>query len=212
MKLRARRWSRRSTVVATIVAATVVGGGVAYAATAQPAITTFTPKSADQVTNVDVLRQHYLDEVAAFVKEQLGADCVIPRRKGFYLRNAGPKVGAGQSLPAGYVHIDYAQDAGPVLAETENKLQGLPNRRYSRLLIIQAWRSVSPPPQDLPLALCDARSLLPDSPALGWDRFNAVEVLASGGDHYTMLTDPAPQVHLALLLQRWLTAPLSIAA
>ena len=57
MKLRARRWSRRSTVVATIVAATVVGGGVAYAATAQPAITTFTPKSADQVTNVDVLRQ-----------------------------------------------------------------------------------------------------------------------------------------------------------
>ena len=63
------------------------------------------------------------------------------------------------------MHIDYAQDAGPVLAETENKLQGLPNRRYSRLLIIQAWRSVSPPPQDLPLALCDARSLLPDDTA-----------------------------------------------
>ncbi|WP_291755622.1 HAD family acid phosphatase [Cellulomonas sp. 73-92] len=57
MNLRAHRWSRRSTIVAAIVAATVVGGGVAYAATAQPAIHTWTPKSADQVTNLDVLRQ-----------------------------------------------------------------------------------------------------------------------------------------------------------
>lgn len=57
MNLRAHRWSRRSTIVAAIVAATVVGGGVAYAATAQPAIQTWTPKSADQVTNLDVLRQ-----------------------------------------------------------------------------------------------------------------------------------------------------------
>ena len=57
MNLRAHRWSRRSTIVAAIVAATVVGGGVAYAATAQPAIQTWTPKNADQVTNLDVLRQ-----------------------------------------------------------------------------------------------------------------------------------------------------------
>lgn len=57
MKLRARRWSRRSTIVAAFVAATAVGGGVAYAATAQPAIMTSTPRSADQVTNLDVLRQ-----------------------------------------------------------------------------------------------------------------------------------------------------------
>jgi thioesterase domain-containing protein len=68
-------------------------------------------------------------------------------------------------------------------------------------------------PTGIPVTVVKAaRSLLPDSPALGWDTFNAIEVLASGGDHYTMLTDPAPQVHLALLLQRWLTAPLPIAA
>ena len=57
MNLRAHRWSRRSTIVAAIVAGTVVGGGVAYAATAQPAIRTSTPITADQVTNLDVLRQ-----------------------------------------------------------------------------------------------------------------------------------------------------------
>ncbi|WP_197704442.1 HAD family acid phosphatase [Jatrophihabitans sp. GAS493] len=41
-------------LAAVLVAA---GGGVAYSAVAQPAIHTFTPRSADQITNIDVLRQ-----------------------------------------------------------------------------------------------------------------------------------------------------------
>ncbi|HWJ84093.1 MAG TPA: HAD family acid phosphatase [Cellulomonas sp.] len=57
MSMRTRRLSRRSTLVAAALAATLVGGGVAYAVTAQPAIKTFTPRSAAQVTNIDVLRQ-----------------------------------------------------------------------------------------------------------------------------------------------------------
>jgi pimeloyl-ACP methyl ester carboxylesterase len=56
-----------------------------------------------------------------------------------------------------------------------------------------------------------ARSIAPDSEALEWDQCGPVELLASGGDHYTMLTDPAPSVHLALLLQRWL-GPMRVAA
>jgi predicted secreted acid phosphatase len=53
-----RRPSRRFTVIAAAVLAVVAaaGGGIAYAAT-QPAIQTITPNSADQITNVDVLRQ-----------------------------------------------------------------------------------------------------------------------------------------------------------
>jgi thioesterase domain-containing protein len=52
-----------------------------------------------------------------------------------------------------------------------------------------------------------ARSLLPEAHALGWEKIAPFELLASGGDHYTMLTEPAPMVHLALLLQRWLGTP-----
>lgn len=57
MSSRPRSVSRRATLATAVVSAALVGGGVAYAATAEPAIKTFTPRSADQVTNIDVLRQ-----------------------------------------------------------------------------------------------------------------------------------------------------------
>jgi pimeloyl-ACP methyl ester carboxylesterase len=43
---------------------------------------------------------------------------------------------------------------------------------------------------------------------LGWHYSNPVESLASGGDHYSMLTAPDHAVQLALLLSRWLTPSL----
>ena len=54
-----RRPSRRLTIILAAVTAVLAlaGGGIAYAATQQPAIKTSTPRSADQITNLDVLRQ-----------------------------------------------------------------------------------------------------------------------------------------------------------
>jgi hypothetical protein len=57
------------------------------------------------------------------------------------------------------VHLDYAPISAPVLAARENQLPGIPIRSYSRLIIINTWRAFSPPPQDMPLALCDSSSL-----------------------------------------------------
>jgi len=65
-----RRW-RRPVIIAAAVLVALAGGGIAYAATAQPAIKTFTPRSADQITNIDVLRQqirnYYGDPLATGV-------------------------------------------------------------------------------------------------------------------------------------------------
>jgi hypothetical protein len=54
-----RHPSRRLVVIATatLALAALVGGGAAYAAATQPAIKTTTPHSANQITNIDVLRQ-----------------------------------------------------------------------------------------------------------------------------------------------------------
>jgi thioesterase domain-containing protein len=67
-------------------------------------------------------------------------------------------------------------------------------------------------PSGSPLTVVKAaHSVLPESPALGWDRFGPVERLGSGGDHYSMLTDRAAAAHLALLLRRWLAPAFSAA-
>ncbi|WP_028062180.1 hypothetical protein [Solirubrobacter soli] len=60
-------------------------------------------------------------------------------------------------------------------------------------------------PSGTPLTVVKASaSLLPESSALGWDRYGPVERLGSGGDHYSMLTDHGAAAHLAMLLRRWL--------
>lgn len=68
-------------------------------------------------------------------------------------------------------------------------------------------------PSGTPLTVVKAAdSLLPDGPALGWDRFGPVERLGSAGDHYSMLTDRAATAHLAMLLTRWLAPAFSTVA
>jgi predicted secreted acid phosphatase len=67
--------TRRLGVAGLVLAVCMAAGGVAIAATAAPAITTITPHSANQITNLDVLRQqirnYYGDPLGTGV---LGAD------------------------------------------------------------------------------------------------------------------------------------------
>jgi predicted secreted acid phosphatase len=71
-----RRPSRRFTItaVAALAALALAGGGVAYAATAQPAIHTVTPKSENQITNIDVLRQ----QIRNYYGDPLGTGIADP--------------------------------------------------------------------------------------------------------------------------------------
>jgi len=57
--MKAFTWLRRPrrAAVALVVGLLAIAGAAAYAQTAQPPIQTFTPKSENQVTNIDVLRQ-----------------------------------------------------------------------------------------------------------------------------------------------------------
>ena len=96
MKL--HRWSRRSAVVAALVAGTVVAGGVAYAATAQPAIKTITPRSAYQVTNIDVLRQ----QIANYYGDPLKSGTFDPN--GNYAKEAQSVARQGEQFLASQQH------------------------------------------------------------------------------------------------------------
>jgi hypothetical protein len=120
----------------------------------------------------------------------------------------------GQLLPrvAGGAPVDAAL-AGLVRAAgaADTALAGLRRlyvayarcRRRDRAL---AAAHVAP---DRPLTL--VRATRGPAGALGWDDHPGLELLASAGDHYSMLTEPAAVAHLAALLRRWVM-PAALAA
>jgi hypothetical protein len=63
------------------------------------------------------------------------------------------------SRPARFVHIDYGDARGKALAE--QVFTTVPDRswQYRRFVHYNIWRVLTPPPQDVPLAVCDAGSL-----------------------------------------------------
>ncbi|WP_245311497.1 CmcJ/NvfI family oxidoreductase [Bradyrhizobium pachyrhizi] len=116
----------------------------------------------------EVLRQ-LLEEMVPFIKDYFTASCVVPRHERVVVRSVSAldptrwpydKTALVQSRVAGFAHCDYAPLAGLMLAALNDQDLGLRTRSYSRLMIIQTWRALSPPPHDCPLAFCDTRSIV----------------------------------------------------
>jgi hypothetical protein len=61
--------------------------------------------------------------------------------------------------PAGYAHVDFQPDEVERLMKESMEQWGIKARPYSRLMLIQTWRPLSDPPQDIPFAVCDGRTV-----------------------------------------------------
>jgi hypothetical protein len=85
-----------------------------------------------------------------------GADKVITF--GVVVRQTKPK-GSNFQPPASDVHVDWSPRRAHTLAKDLISKSDSPDMQYSRFLCINLWRAISKPPQDYPLAVCDARSL-----------------------------------------------------
>jgi hypothetical protein len=77
-------------VAAAVGVLAFAAGGVAYAATTQPAIKTFTPQSEHQITNIDVLRQ----QIRNYYGDPLGSGIASP--DGNYAKEARSVAAAGK--------------------------------------------------------------------------------------------------------------------
>jgi hypothetical protein len=125
--------------------------------------------------DVELLRREwlaYLEDLAPAVQAALGASWIVPRTASntgvvvrsatrikpgepfYYVRNKG-----GIEVPFPNAHMDYTKASALNLARAEHYQRGIVERPYSRMIIIQAWQAISPPPQDRPLALMDASTL-----------------------------------------------------
>lgn len=110
----------------------------------------------------------YEGEVAADVKRHTGASKVVTR--GWMIRtsadltkHASKKVAGythrgGIQPPAGEAHVDLNEATARRMAENTYKEQFPDGPGFKRFLVGSYWRTFSPPPQDVPLALCDGRS------------------------------------------------------
>ena len=110
----------------------------------------------------------YEREVEAYVKALTAADKVVAR--GWMLRTsadltahaaqkvAGYQHAGGIQPTAGEAHVDFDSRTAQTMAQKTYASNFPEGPGYKRFLITSFWRTFSPPPQDVPLALCDGRT------------------------------------------------------
>jgi hypothetical protein len=108
--------------------------------------------------NAEEVVRVYPAEVRQLMLELTGADDVVVMgspilRFGERSAEAGTR---DNSRAARLVHIDTSEETARQFAE----MSALPgNRPTRRIAQHNIWRAISPPPQDVPLAVCDARTV-----------------------------------------------------
>jgi len=109
--------------------------------------------------------QLYIGEMTALLQQITGAAMVIMQGGG--KKRYGPKAtdrlaGLTNAFPALYPHGDTTDVSAVTLAQAfAGYIPGFDLGKAKRWAHFNMWRPITPPPQDYPLALCDARSIRP---------------------------------------------------
>jgi hypothetical protein len=158
----------------------------------------------------DEVDRIYPGEVVGTVKALTGATRVVPM--GWMIRTSGdlskhqPEqvVGythrGGVQPPAGEAHVDFTPQRAEAMARALYEKNFPDGKGYSRFIASSLWRAFSEPPQDCPLAVCDARSVgidegvpntlhivdrLPDEKTMLAEMPNEGEAIAAAIFHYS---------------------------
>ena len=102
----------------------------------------------------------YAREIEPLLLELTGADKVVlfgPRRR-HLTQSSGEVLQAARD-----VHVDYDAADSRRLAQQLLGEEGRAGIPYRRFMAVNVWRALTPPPQDRPLAICDAASVLSQS-------------------------------------------------
>jgi hypothetical protein len=126
------------------------------------------PTAVKDFHDKDEVDRVYETEVERHVRELTGADKVIAR--GWMLRTSadlseraqekveGYQHAGGIQPPAGEAHVDLDTATARRMAAATYEKHFPDGPGFKRFLISSYWRTFSPPPQDVPLALCDGRT------------------------------------------------------
>jgi hypothetical protein len=107
--------------------------------------------------------QLYIDEMSDLLADVAGADRVLMLGGGKkrYGESVTDKLAALKNAkPARYPHGDVTDVSGPEQAGgLVGLVPGLKLEAFGRWALYNMWRSITPPPQDYPLAVCDDRTI-----------------------------------------------------
>jgi hypothetical protein len=101
----------------------------------------------------------YAKQVCEVARRLSGADFVVPMSG--MIRTSGP-TSATMQPPAGEAHVDFTQSCAARIAESIYRKAHANGPGYQRFIAFSLWRALSPPPQDMPLALCEGPSVRDD--------------------------------------------------
>jgi len=101
----------------------------------------------------------YIPEVAALIRELTGAPKVMVNGPVLRWSERAPHPEHINSRPGRFTHIDYSLDAFHAFARNHLAGDAEAERWLSgRYAAFNLWRALTPPPQDIPLGLVDART------------------------------------------------------
>lgn len=120
-------------------------------------------------TDSDNAQAVYRREIEAMILELTGAEKVIVMNSVLrWSERAGDKSAFVNSHPARFVHVDYSRKSFEEFASLQIVESGCPESLSNRRFVAyNIWRVLTPPPQDVPLALCDARTASPADVTIG---------------------------------------------
>jgi hypothetical protein len=108
----------------------------------------------------DVARVHP-KEIERLLLEVSGADYVVISSPGVLRFGEGSQEAGrySNSMPARFVHVDISDATAEQFAH--RSMPANTGRALRRFAHYNVWRTFSAPPQDIPLTVCDARSVAP---------------------------------------------------
>lgn len=112
-------------------------------------------------TDPDELDRVYLPEAEELVRAATGASAAwsLPRPVLRSERHGHLEGGVVRDRTAPMPHVDYPSTSIPFLIGAAEQRMGRPAPPWRRFRLYNLWRSLSEPPQDRPLALCDLRTV-----------------------------------------------------
>ncbi|WP_129791857.1 CmcJ/NvfI family oxidoreductase [Sphingosinicella sp. CPCC 101087] len=128
-------------------------------------------------TDTPTVESIYPREIEVLIRELTGADHVVARGTVLRFVRNDRREAFVNSLPAGFVHVDVSRESFDDFAA--RSVADHPDRGAllaGRYVGLNIWRVLTPPPQDMPLAVCAAPSVTEAERVTGEARVDGVGI------------------------------------